>query len=798
MKKILGFSIMSVLCLAAMSIFHGCKNEELDTDQYGGQGVAISAVAPNPVMRGGTLTIYGNMLEQVKEVRFAGDVSASSMTVVKQGAHGEMTVVVPLEGPEVGPVTIVDASGKEYSSFADLEFTEPIEISSFSPSTVLSGDVVTVSGEYLNVVREVKIGDAIVTGFESQSRHELTFIVPATATTSYLILGDVDETTDQTTIPNLIYSETKIEVGDPLVTVADKATYKSGDVITVEGEHLDMISAVNLSGAPEVDFTVASDAKSLSFNLPSTATDGNMVLVSYAGKEFVAGEIETVTVSSLSVESLAADGRYKAGCTVKITGGDLDLVKSVGFTGGGASFYYEEGAIYTTQPQEAQDGVLTLTLDSGKQAWTDPIEVVKPLVSSIDKNSVSTGDVVTVSGTDLDLVTSVTIGDKAHTFIDCAFEATESSVSVTIPRAAYDGPLTLASAAGYTAETEGIAVAYSEPVSITFSSPTYQMGKLMDFSGEDLMQIEQIRIKGYKITSYLLHTDTGISFMLPEELGPGVQRLDLVLVDGTEMTWPVPFEIVAPFSETFIWEGNEDLGSWSNKPTIGAESAFLDAGIAVGDIVRIYYTPYADWWQFQLFDGHWNNLNLPELGGNNTVSRDNTEPGAAYFSFEVTDANIGMLTSVQGWGGAMVLQGENVVVTGISLVQFGLTETVVWEGSLETGDYANNLEIGAESAWADAGLTIGSQVRVYFTAQNPDEWSMQLFDGHWNKMDMLFPDSVNPNQFNPANSPDAISDGFVSFEVTETIYNLLTSVQGWGCGMIIQGKFLTITKLAFI
>ena len=45
--------------------------------------------------------------------------------------------------------------GTVLESFADLEFTEPIELDSFSPAEVLSGDVVTVKGEYLNNVQEV-------------------------------------------------------------------------------------------------------------------------------------------------------------------------------------------------------------------------------------------------------------------------------------------------------------------------------------------------------------------------------------------------------------------------------------------------------------------------------------------------------------------------------------------------------------------------------------------------------------------------------------------------------------------
>ena len=156
MKNVLKYAAIAALCLSAVSLT-GCKHEEYDTDQYAG-AVALSAVAPNPVMRGGELRILGTNLENVTEVRFAGGVSVTDINVIKSGAHGELRVMVPLEGPVVGKVSIVTKDGTVLDSFADLEYTEPIELDSFAPAEVLSGDVVTVKGEYLNNVQEVILG----------------------------------------------------------------------------------------------------------------------------------------------------------------------------------------------------------------------------------------------------------------------------------------------------------------------------------------------------------------------------------------------------------------------------------------------------------------------------------------------------------------------------------------------------------------------------------------------------------------------------------------------------------------
>ena len=418
MKNIFKHSLLAAAVLALASLT-GCVKNKLDTDQYSGT-VALAAIAPNPVMRGGELRIIGSNLETVTEVRFAGDVTVTDITTVTAGPRSEIRVVVPVEGPEVGPVTIVTEAGIKASTRFDLQYTEPIVIESFSPAEALSGDEITITGEYLNTVKEVIFGgDVIVTEFVSQSRHELKVKVPSNAITGPVIVGDVNEIEDENTIPNRVYSAEELVIGNPTVVKAEKATYKSGDEITVAGEHLDMIQAINLTGIADVPFTVDETGSSITFNLPASATDGNIVLVSYAGVEFVAGEIETVTVADLAVASCASDKRYKAGSDVKISGSDLDLVTKVEFTGAEAEWALQEsGDIIAKIPATAKDGVITVSLASGKQANTPAIEVVKPVASATDVATAVAGkSQVKVSGTDLDLVTDVKIGDKARSFI---------------------------------------------------------------------------------------------------------------------------------------------------------------------------------------------------------------------------------------------------------------------------------------------------------------------------------------------------------------------------------------------
>ena len=219
--------------------------------------------------------------------------------------------------------------------------------------------------------------------------------------------------------------------------------------------------------------------------------------------------------------------------------------------------------------------------------------------------------------------------------------------------------------------------------------------------------------------------------------------------------------------------------------------------MAVGDVVRVYFQVLnPDWWQFQLHDGHWGNISIEELDWDITVSKNNTDPSTGYFAFNVTQAVMDQLTSIQGWGGAFLCNGEGVALTGVSLIKFTASETVVWEGvSDHTGDYDTNLTLGGEDDWVNAELWEGAEVRIYFTPDDWSDWSMQIFDGHWNGMGYVTPNGV---QWNVENSPEAQEKGYVSFKAEGDAFQALTTKAWWGNALILQGKNLVVTKIAFI
>ena len=327
MKKISKVLLSAVMAAAALV---SCTPEQLSTDQLSVDEVKFAGFAPNPVARGGALRLYGSNLQKVEQVIIPGVEPITEIEVIAEGKVSEVRVIVPVDGPEVGVIQLV-AGDKTFTSTTELTYSEPIIFDDFTPKSAVSGTVLTVKGDYMNNIKAVQFpGGAVVSDFEEQSRYELKVAVPSSAVSGKIILSDVDENNNPDgKVANLFYSEDDLTVGDPTVNAKARGELKAGAQVQVSGEHLDMIQGASFAGV-EAQFTVAEDGKSLVAVLPDTAADGALVLTSYAGKQFEAGEFTTTVPTGLAV---AADSRYKAGLGAKVSGKDLDLVSAASLSG---------------------------------------------------------------------------------------------------------------------------------------------------------------------------------------------------------------------------------------------------------------------------------------------------------------------------------------------------------------------------------------------------------------------------------------------------------------------------------
>ena len=588
MKRIINFAIIAA---AALLAFAGCVKEQgYDTDQYG-SAPTLSAFAPNPVFRGGELTFLGSNLEQVTSVKVPGVDEITAITVEATGRKSRIKITLPNSTEEVGVVKLTCKDGTVLTTLTELTYTEPIVF-------------ITIKGDYMNLVREVIFESGVIVageGILSQDRYTLTCKVPANAVSGRLIVGDSDGLADPDKVANKVYSEKELAIGDPTVSGLKLEYATPGMPVTIEGAYLQMIESVVFAGGVTVtDFTVSADGKTLTVALPTAAQSGEVSVVSFAGKSFTAGTIETVKPSGLST----APSPVKAGDVLTVSGSDLGVVSTVTLPGAGdVDFTYAEGAISFTMPAKASEGNVTLTSANG-----DAVEVaytlVHPTVTGIAPVALMAGDSLTVSGTDLDLITGVTLGGKEESF---RFE--DGSLIVRTSSTSVPGKLVLKLANGETVEPgEEISLSYESLIIVSSMPEKAHIGETVTLKGERFLMLENIFIGDEKVTLYTVRNDNEISFIMPWN-SIGQYPVKFQLLNGDEETCPQQIEVLLEVKYYVPWEGSTQI-TWSDGGRVLVPAGAFDE-IKPGARLRFYYTQVDQQWdQAQVNYGDWSGINF--------------------------------------------------------------------------------------------------------------------------------------------------------------------------------------------
>ena len=815
-------SFVLLSCLMAVGLT-ACSDDDLSTNQYQ-QGVHLNVFGPSPVMRGGSVHFYGSNLDQVKQVIIPGMDPVTNYEVVKAGIPSEIVVILDKEKPQPGKITLITNTDEKIETLTDLTFIEGIEYASdtqFSPSVVQPDAVLTINGEYLNLVKEVIFADNVVVNaedFVSQSRYKIEVTVPQEARTGKVILSDGAE------IPNWIYSDEILQVTTPVVEkvttprgeAAQQETVacKLGETVTVSGQFFNLVAGVTIGDAEtsyitveEDQLTVSEDGKTLSFTLPAEAPDGDIDLICRSGVAIPVAILETIAPT----ECTATPNPAKNGQPLSISGKDLDVVASIEMpnVSEAIEFNYNDGKIVIPAvPASAQEGNLVLRMANGKGvevAYT----LVKPTVTAYNPNPVSAGGALTIQGKDLDLVASVLFGEGADV-AEVAVAADGNSMTLTVPMNAARGAPTLNLINGATVEAPAITVNEAtfcyvkelpgEDVEVKAGSAV----TLVVANGDKLTGVE---VNGTAV-QYVLTEGNKLIIGLPESCGAGT-KIRLISSNG-EITYTLD---VTPNTEvnTVIWTGAVDLNAWGinwqfgdGTQSAGEDAlAFTKIALAEGDVIHLYATAYNDWWQIQFFNGHWEaQTSIGDTFGNgNNINSGIASLEKGYLDIVVTAQMLNELTTYNDWGYCWILQGEGVVITKISVTHYNSLEQNISNSLVRQDDQTQNISLPLNITWGDEGrfrilidkdpaikdmnLKAGKSVMYFYTSGTGQ---IQINNGNWGAWTTIA-DWENAD------------DKKMELVLTQDMIDWLKGTQsdGWSStGMIIQGDGMTIKKVTIL
>lgn len=807
MKKIKNILALLVVALMGLSLT-ACSEDDLDTNQYQ-KGVHLNVYGPQPVMRGGQLRFLGSNLDQIAQVLIPGCEPITNIEVVKAGLPSEIRVTLPKDGPEPGLVTLITKTDEEITTKTALTYQEGIEFEAFSPESVMPGEELTIKGEYLNLVHMIEFADGVrvpESEFTEHTRYEIKVIVPEAARTGKVGLFDVDLSTLEdagSAIYNIIMTDVALNVGTPTISKVttprgegiqtDEFTAKMDELFTLNGEHFGLINSikfvpkagdVNGSVCEITDFTVSEDGKTLSFNLPAEAADGDICLICRSGEEVPVGSLITIAPT----ECVASPTPVKAGKSLIITGKDLDVVNAVEMTGVADEISFitnPDGTklIIESIPETAVEGNLILRMKNGKGVEV-PFSLVKPVVTGYDHNPVSAGGAITLQGTNLDLVKKVQFGEGSD-IIEVKASEDGTSISLTVPMNAKTGKPTLTLANGTTVECpelnieEAVFCYITELPDFSEKEKTPEAGGTFTVPVKNGDKLESVLVNGKNVNFVYAEKPSSLTIGIPADAS-AKSVLKLVSSNGS-----VEYDIAVIPQGTVtrtLWIGSIDLANWTGNTQGTLPVDALDNLPAGANVeLKIQYTATADQIQLKGNTGDWTAVDLDNGEYKEHVYE--LDPNAKEFTIPLSATTIAALKAkATNWGGLIIFGGKGAILTKISAEISIPLETTIWNGTFNIVKW-NGMKDLSWDGYDWSTVKAGTTLRLYYNKINAGEWAcISLRSGtSWNNLPAPIASQYDLNE----------DEGKVEVSIAANVLQDLIDNHG----LVVTGDNCTLTKI---
>ena len=619
MKKISKIFAMLVVALVGLSLTACSDGDDLSTDQYGNE-ISLQSFGPCPVLRGGTLYLYGTNLDQIESVNLPGADPITAYEILQSGYNSKISIQVPDEKCEPGQIVLKTKKGGEITSVSPITYREDIEITKFfvgSEGTMVGnvGDVVTIKGDYLNLMHGVIFAgsDTIKEAeFVGHDRYTIQVKIPAEARTGVITLTD--------TIKDGTSLETKEEltINTPEATPIKDRNIKAGEILSIKGSSFDQIVSVKFEGATvnAADFKSQSVAE-ITVAVPAKATDGTFYVVTKSGIEVPVGNIITVVPTQL----VATPNPVKNGAELTITGKDMDLITGIAFPNAATSELkkVETTKVTATVPEDAQEGDITLSLANGKTV-TVAYTLVKPTVASCTPAAITAGEKTIIKGTDLDLVKSITFPGDVEQTVEKFAAQNANAIAVTVPAACAGTGFKLNLKNGTTIEVkDALSIkAATDPAIASITPGEATAGSTITITGKNFQNIQNLYIGSCKVNRYTSRTNTEIVCQVPANAEVGTYKIVMEDPDGNKIEGP-EFKVVPAEKDIATITTNMDNSAikypynftWDDTGRFRIMKAdLIKLGVKVGSKM-LFYKEAGATGQVQINNANWGGIDTP-------------------------------------------------------------------------------------------------------------------------------------------------------------------------------------------
>ena len=431
MKIIYNVRLLIITFIVACLSFYGCKK---DNTNPASSATELLSFGPTGAQPGDTIRFFGNNLDKVTEIDFNKATVAKSDFISQ--SNKEIFVVVPAE-TEKGYVTLKTPAG-DITSKTQFNIGIATIVSSITP-VARPGANVTIKGDYLNWVTSVTFNDGkVATSFVSQSKNELVVTIPEDAQTGTLVLayGGTDS--------SFVETIDTLHVTLPMVSEVSPNPITHASNVTLTGTDLDLVKKVLFTGvATPIDSFVSQSATSLVVKIPGSATKGAVTVFAASGVSTTSSQQLDLIMPAITTLSPNPANPEE---NLTITGTNLDLVDSISFKNAnpvGTFVSKSATQIVVKVPKGLTEGPVTLSVLNSTIPIVSPMDLnlVKPAIATMSPNPVDPETNLTITGTNLNLVTAVAFqnADPVKSFIS----QSSTQLVVKVPKGVAEGKITL-------------------------------------------------------------------------------------------------------------------------------------------------------------------------------------------------------------------------------------------------------------------------------------------------------------------------------------------------------------------
>ena len=620
-----------------------------------------------------------------------------------------------------------------------------VKLVSYGPNPVMRGGALTFKGSNLDRIVEVQVpGVEPITSIEVVSsglQSEIRVILPAEG-------PEVGTITLKSSDGVTLTTKTELEYTEPIVleSFSTKTTPAfAGDELALKGDYMNLVKSVTFEGG-EVAEVVPGDRHNATVIIPSTAVTGKIIL---SDEGEIANLIYSETdlqIGDPTVSGVKAAGAVKPGVEMTLSGAHLDMIEFVDFGEVRVDtediLYAEDGkTLKVSLPAEAASCEVAAVSYAGKSFKAGKITTVLPSEVKAPADAVKNGDEITITGKDLDLVTSISFPSADAESFTANKEGT--SIAVTVPMTATEGDIKLTLANG-----EDVTAAYklvkATLTGIVLDAGTTEVtaGKTFSVKGTDLDLVKSATLGGKTVE--IAVANDGASAVITTNSSSVTGKVVLTQYNGETLESTEEVKIV--YDSYIIVSSMPSEAHIGELVTLKGENFMMIENIYVGDAKVVAY-------------GNRSANELSFVMPFNKVGTYSLKFNLLSGESEICPTQIGVLLELKVtelWSGSMHL---------------------VWSGmsDLSWGSYPKDK------------FKAGSTLTAYFTLDDDDTyWQIRFGDGNWSSIPSGL--EIESSQGNIPLSAGATS---YSIKLTQADIDKLNANNG----LVVTGTNYTLTKV---